>query len=56
LADSYSLVYLILVLSISTYYSDIQGYIFLDMGYAQVSYYIEPNFKQLLDYVPVYQS
>ena len=56
LADSYSLIYSILVLFVPTYYSDIQGYTFLDMGYAQVSHHIEPNFKQLLDYVPVYQS
>ena len=52
LADSYSLVCSIPVISVSTHYLDIQDYtntvtdlIFLYMSWAQVSYHIEPNLR-----------
>ena len=52
LANSYSLVYFVPVLSVPTYYLDIQNYantvidlIYLDISCAQVSYYIEPDLR-----------
>ena len=57
LADSYSLVWSIPVISVPTYYLDIQGHanivinlIFLGITYAQVSYYIKPNLRWLSDH------
>jgi len=52
LADSYSLVYFLPVLSVPTHYSNISGYansvidfIFLGISCAQVTYYIEPDLR-----------
>jgi len=60
LADSYSLVYFILALSVSTHFSDIQGYtntvinpILLYISYIQVFHYIEPDLKKLSDHIPL---
>jgi len=60
LADSYSLVYLLPVLSVPTYYSDISSHansvidlIFLGINYAQVTHCIEPDLKWPLDYAPL---
>jgi len=57
LANSYGLVYSIPVLSVPTYYLDIQGHantvidlIFLGITYTQVSYYIKPNLRWLSDH------
>jgi len=52
LADSYSLVYSLLALSVTTHYSDISGHanlvidlILLGISYAQVIHYIEPDLR-----------
>ena len=57
LAEFYSLVHSILVLSVSTHYSDISGHansvidlIFLDMSCAQVTHHIEPDLRRLSDH------
>ena len=57
LAESYSLVHSIPVLSVSTHYLDISGYansaidlIFLSMSCAQVTHCIEPDLRRPSDY------
>ena len=57
LADSYSLVWSIPVISVPTYYLDIQGHanivinlIFLGISYVQVSYCIKLDLRQFLDH------
>jgi len=60
LAKSYSLVYSIPALSVSTHYSDISGHansvidlIFLGMSCAQVTHYIEPDLRRPSDHAPL---
>jgi len=60
LADSYSLVYSIPALSVSTHYLDIQGHahividlIFLCMSCAQVFYCIKPDLRWFSDHAPL---
>lgn len=60
LAKSYSLVCLIPVLSVPTYYLDIEDHansvinlIFLSMSCAQVTYHTEPDIRWLSDYAPL---
>ena len=60
LAESYSLVCLIPVLSVPTHYLDISGHvnsvidlIFLSMSCAQVTHHIEPDLRRSSDHVPL---
>jgi len=60
LADSYSLVRLLPVLSVPIHYSDISGHansvinlIFLGINCAQVTHHIEPNLRRPSDHAPL---